>query len=66
VLPSRKGADPLDHVVITRRRSLCNACKERLRTRWNKLWLYRPCTASFEPKDLNLTPCLSHILLILM
>ena len=28
-------------------------CKERLRTRWNGFWLYRPCTASFELKDLK-------------
>ena len=25
MLPTRKGAEPLDHVVITRQRSLCNA-----------------------------------------
>src|SRR5258708_16007526 len=28
-------------------------CKERLRTRGDRFWLYRPCTASFEPKDLK-------------
>src|SRR5713226_6341615 len=28
-------------------------CKEPLRTRKNSLWLYRPCTASFEPRILR-------------